>query len=59
VGTQKEDKLPVNRGVGMEEASIIRQRLAAGETREALAEEYQIQVSTVRYIEKNWMYEDA
>jgi hypothetical protein len=46
-------------GVGMEEARIIRQRLAAGETREALAEEYQIQVSTVRYIEKHWMYEDA
>jgi hypothetical protein len=38
--------------IGMEEARIIRQRRAAGETREALAEEYQIQVSTVLYIEK-------
>ena len=57
----KDDKSPVdptaglsirNRGVGMEEARIIRQRRAAGETRKALAEEYQIQVSTVLYIEK-------
>ena len=55
----KDDKSPVNRGVGMEKASIIRQRLTAGETREALAVEYQIKASTVRYIEEHWISEDT